>query len=170
MHALRQSAVLRKAGSVLSVADLRRLRCRPAENVERVIVLKLTLDSSESLEDAMRVLGALYGVTLIVSPDEHDATTSARKTAPKARRKSASKAAGSKKTVNRAPSAKKVQPDVPSTEAVAARSEQKTARRSGAALSHADVRSWARENGFTVSDRGRLPASVVTAYRNAQSA
>jgi hypothetical protein len=133
--------------------------------------LKLTLDSSEALEDAMRVLGALYGVTLVVSPDEQDATTSARKPTSKPGRKSANKPAGSKKTANRAPSAvKKAQPVVPSTKTAAARSEKKTARRSVAAASNAEVRSWARQNGFTVSDRGRLPASVVTAYRNTQSA
>jgi hypothetical protein len=136
-----------------------------------VIVLKLTLDSSEPLEDAMRVLGALYGVTLVVSPDDQDGTRSARKTATKPGKKSASKPAGSKGTVNRAPSAaRQARPVVPSTKTAAARSKQKTARRSVNASSNAEVRSWARQNGFTVSDRGRLPASVVTAYRNTQSA
>jgi len=124
-----------------------------------VIVLRLTLDSSEPLEDAMRVLGALYGVTLVVSPDDQDATSTARKTASTPGKKSANKPAGNKKTVNRAP-----------TDAKKARPEQKTARRSAGASSNAEVRSWARRNGLTVSDRGRLPASVVTAYRNAQNA
>jgi len=27
-----------------------------------------------------------------------------------------------------------------------------------------DIRAWARENGFTVSDRGRIPATVEAAY------
>lgn len=30
-----------------------------------------------------------------------------------------------------------------------------------------DVRAWARENGFTVSDRGRIPQKVVEAYEAA---
>jgi hypothetical protein len=28
----------------------------------------------------------------------------------------------------------------------------------------ADVRIWARDNGYTVSDRGRVPAEIKTAY------
>ena len=119
----------------------------------------------------MRVLGALYGVTLVVAPDEHDATTSATKTSTKPGRKSANKPAGTKKTVNRAPAAaKKARPLVPPTKTTAERPTQKTARRSVDPPSNAEVRSWARQNGFTVSDRGRLPASVVTAYRNTQNA
>jgi hypothetical protein len=31
-----------------------------------------------------------------------------------------------------------------------------------------EIRDWARENGFAVSDRGRLPAEVETAYQEAQ--
>lgn len=30
-----------------------------------------------------------------------------------------------------------------------------------------DMRNWARENGFKVSDRGRIPASVQEAYERA---
>ncbi|HJP69256.1 MAG TPA: Lsr2 family protein [Sphingomicrobium sp.] len=30
------------------------------------------------------------------------------------------------------------------------------------------IRAWARENGWAVSDRGRIPASVVAAYEQAQ--
>jgi len=132
--------------------------------------LKLTLDSTEPLEDAMRVLGALYGVTLVISPAEEVGTRSASATASKPSRKSASKPASSKKTGNRAGSAaKKAQPVASSTRASKPRSKQKTPQRSVAASSNADVRSWARQNGFTVSDRGRLPASVVTAYRNAKT-
>ena len=119
----------------------------------------------------MRVLGALYGVTLVVSPDEQDATRPARKTATKPDRRSASKPAGNQKTVKRAPSAaKQARPLMPSTEAATARSTQKTASRSVDAPSNAEVRSWARQNGLTVSDRGRLPASILAAHRNAQSA
>lgn len=32
------------------------------------------------------------------------------------------------------------------------------------------VRVWARENGFTVSERGRIPAEVVDAYRRGRPA
>jgi len=52
-----------------------------------------------------------------------------------------------------------------------------SARRSGSAPSrprrrsgqqdYSAIRSWARENGFQVSERGRVPASVVEAYEAA---
>lgn len=31
------------------------------------------------------------------------------------------------------------------------------------------VRQWARENGHTVSDRGRVPATIVDAYKSANA-
>lgn len=34
----------------------------------------------------------------------------------------------------------------------------------------AEVRAWARENGHEVPDRGRIPAELVDAYREAQAA
>lgn len=40
-------------------------------------------------------------------------------------------------------------------------------RRSGAGPKSSDIRAWARENGFTVSERGRIPAEVRDAYDNA---
>jgi hypothetical protein len=33
-----------------------------------------------------------------------------------------------------------------------------------------EIREWARENGFAVSDRGRLPGEVESAYQEAQRA
>src|SRR4051794_14127861 len=30
-----------------------------------------------------------------------------------------------------------------------------------------DVRAWARENGFTISERGRIPSNVIEAYQAA---
>lgn len=38
-------------------------------------------------------------------------------------------------------------------------------RSSGSAT--ADIRTWARENGVQVSDRGRIPAKVIAAYEAA---
>jgi Lsr2 len=40
--------------------------------------------------------------------------------------------------------------------------------RSGGKVDTKDVRQWATKNGYTVSDRGRLPANVLDAYRAAQ--
>lgn len=51
----------------------------------------------------------------------------------------------------------------------------RSGRRSGAARSQsrgsgesAAIRDWARENGFTVNERGRIPAEVREAYEKAR--
>ncbi|MDU0366888.1 Lsr2 family protein [Microbacterium sp. KSW4-17] len=36
----------------------------------------------------------------------------------------------------------------------------------GAGVDLVAVRTWARENGHTVSDRGRVPASIIDAYKS----
>lgn len=43
------------------------------------------------------------------------------------------------------------------------------ARTAVAAAGHdaSDIRAWAKENGYVVSDRGRVPASVKEAYESA---
>jgi hypothetical protein len=53
-----------------------------------------------------------------------------------------------------------------------ARKVGSTARRSGArsarkpsALNSVDIRNWARENGYDIKDRGRVPAGLVAKYR-----
>jgi len=101
----------------------------------------------------MRVLGALYGVTLVVSSDEQDASRPA-----------------TKRTTRRRPSpAKEARTGVPTADAEAGKSKPETALRSAGSPSNAEVRSWARQSGLRVSDRGRVPASVMTAYRNAHN-
>jgi hypothetical protein len=51
---------------------------------------------------------------------------------------------------------------------VSGRTRRSTARRSNAASTStsdtAKIREWARQNGYTVSDRGRIPSSVREAY------
>ncbi|MDX2375916.1 Lsr2 family protein [Microbacterium sp. LRZ72] len=42
-------------------------------------------------------------------------------------------------------------------------------RRGGARPDYTAVREWARANGHQVSDRGRVPASVLEAYEQAQN-
>lgn len=43
-------------------------------------------------------------------------------------------------------------------------------RRTSAHRRHsAEIRSWAKNNGFTVSDRGRIPAEVITRYNASHS-
>lgn len=128
--------------------------------------MRLTIDSSEALEDTLRVVGALYDVRLEVSSDPatgggadtgagsaDGSARGARGTRGGARRGRGNRAAG-----KRAPSR---------------RSRNGQAGADAGAdgqVSTAAVRSWARENGYTVADRGRVPAELVTAYRNAQPA
>lgn len=56
-------------------------------------------------------------------------------------------------------------------EAVRARQEQLRPRRrtSAPGYDQATVRAWARENGYTVAQRGSIPAPVVDAWRAAQN-
>jgi len=119
--------------------------------------LKLTIDSAEALEDTLRVVGALYNVTLEVSPGAGDNTrvgpSSGNGTSTPARSARASGARARRRSGGRARS----------RPARATKGENKQ-------VSTAAVRSWARENGYAVADRGRVPVEVVTAYRNAQPA
>jgi hypothetical protein len=109
--------------------------------------LRIRIDSTEPLEDVIRVVGAAYNVTLTVS------TTNGASTAPPAmtpKGRGRSRAATGKgaraKSNGRGRSAQQV-----------------------AKVSSEVLRSWARENGHTVSDRGRIPQAVVAAHRDAQT-
>src|SRR4051812_32567107 len=104
-------------------------------------VLKLTVDSSEPLEDALRVVGALYGVTLVVSQDAGAA--SPRTEAPTAKPK--------KRSLGAKPRTRK------GSATTGSGSRTRSAGSAGVA-STADVRSWARHTGLAVSSRGRVPA------------
>lgn len=111
--------------------------------------MRLTLDSGESLEDALRVVGALYNVQLSVTgdtPPDHGPTGSAD---------TSSQSAGPR--AGTAP-----------TSGGKRRRQRKPRQRSSA--SNADIRSWANDNGYQVSDRGRIPAAVVAAYNESRSA
>lgn len=44
-----------------------------------------------------------------------------------------------------------------------------TGRRGRGSLSAAAVREWARSEGYTIGDRGRIPSSIRTAYSEAQT-
>jgi hypothetical protein len=96
------------------------------------------------LEDAMRVLGALYGVTLVVSSEVPEARRPAQHSAVKRRKRKA---------------AMKPRTGAPAVDTGAGESV--------GSPSNAEVRAWARRTGLSVSDRGRVPASVLKEYRNA---
>jgi hypothetical protein len=114
--------------------------------------LKLTVDSTEPIEDALRVVGALYGVTIAVSEDGQYARKASQRRTSKPRK-------GSVGTNRRTRSG---EPDKASGRARKPKSSGSAAR-----PTNADVRSWARQTGLSVSERGRVPASVLAAYRDA---
>lgn len=43
-----------------------------------------------------------------------------------------------------------------------------TKRRRAGQVDYAPVRAWAKENGYSLADRGRVPAEVLDAYQAAQ--
>lgn len=108
--------------------------------------MRISIDSTEPLEDVIRLIEAVYDVTLSVAPATRPAKTT-RDTTPQPR---GGRRAASGKT-SRARSNGQGRPA--------------TQR---AKISNQELRSWARANGYTVSDRGRIPTSVVTAYHQAQ--
>ena len=112
--------------------------------------MKITIDSSEPLPDVLRVIGALYDVDLSVSDrsDPDQEATLTRTVGPSGAKKAARPASGPRPRG-------------------AARAKKTAAVRSSAPVSTLELRSWARQNGFTVSERGRVATKVVAAYRAA---
>ena len=108
--------------------------------------MKISIDSNESLEDVLRVVGAAYGVTLAVGSADATAEGTPASARPDLRSSRRSK---SRKASPRSSNGRGRSTD------------------GRASVSNAQLRSWARENGYTISDRGRVPVAVVTAYREA---
>lgn len=105
--------------------------------------MKVTLYSADSVEDALRVVGAMYGVTVVVAD-----------------------AAGIEVTASEQQSAPPRQQSRRADDSESRRSKRRGTKGKQAA-STADLRTWARANGHQVSDRGRIPASVLAAYQAA---
>jgi len=106
--------------------------------------MQLTIDSKERMEQVLRVVGSFYGVELAVlteaaQPASPIARSSRRQSqSPAGRRRAAAPAARG----GRGRAGRSATPDVKA------------------------VRAWARTNGYQVSDRGRIPNTVVAAYQN----
>lgn len=107
--------------------------------------MRISIDSSEPLEDVIRVIGALYNVTLTTESGEVATEPPAQAAEEKSRRNGQRRATPARSS-----------------------SRRRRSRSPIAKVSNSELRSWARENGHTVSDRGRIPASVSTAYLEAQ--
>jgi len=135
----------------------------------KATAVKLTLNSTEPLDDAMRVVGALYGVTLAVSADEAEEPPSIeeKNTSPAKMRKPARRRTPTGKTRTATTA---VRTDASAEDLREAEKTPPVPPAPDAAPSNAEVRTWARQSGLSISDRGRIPASVITAYQDAQSA
>ncbi len=119
--------------------------------------MKVTIDSSEPLQDALRVIGALYDVELVVSDGTDTGTGSEEPATPSVRGKGRR---GPSKKTSRSRAASRPRNTTPKKTAAA---------KSSAPVSTLELRSWARQNGFTVSERGRVATKVIAAYRAAHS-
>lgn len=121
--------------------------------------MKVTIDSSEPLTDTIRVIGALYNVTLTQADEstragEHDRNTTVSRSSARSHRKPA-------------PSAPKQAQRSPTPKSMPA-----AAARRAAVVKAADpgeIRTWAKTNGYTVNDRGPLAGTVRAAYAAAQN-
>ena len=109
--------------------------------------MQLTIDSNEPLERVLDVVGSMYGVQLVVSPEAPEEPVAA---APRTPRRSAPRA----------------RPGRSRGKPVPARSHRTrpTASTNTSPPDSATLRKWAQANGYPVKDRGRIPASVVAAY------
>jgi Lsr2 len=97
--------------------------------------VQLTIDSTQKLDDVIRVVGALYNVQLGVV----DATGP---TATVASSRSRSRSASSRGSATR-------------------RSGRRPSR---STASTAEVRAWAQTNGYQVNSRGRIPMTIKNAF------
>ncbi len=115
--------------------------------------MKVTIDSTEPLQDALRVIGALYDVTLTQpEPASNGATTTTRTT--RTRKPAATAGRGS---------ATQLSPQSAAPRGAGRRSRRAAA--TAAAPKTSEIRAWAQANGHQISDRGPLPAAVVAEYR-----
>jgi len=122
--------------------------------MEGCTTLKVTLDSTDPLSDALRVVGAMYNVTLVVDSTTSPLSDTSRPAARKASSRRTTKNAARK---GRAGDAKR---------STSGRGARRSAS-NGKAPAAPELRSWARGQGYQVGNRGRMPAAVLAAYREA---
>lgn len=99
--------------------------------------MQLTLDSKQPLTDVLRVVGALYGVTLTADAANHHTADTA--------------------VANRARSAR--------SRGTHSRSTVRGRGGTSGAASTADVRAWARAHDYAIGVKGPIPAAVVASYQ-----
>jgi hypothetical protein len=110
--------------------------------------MQLTIDSAEPLDHVLRVVESLYGVQLSATtktpPHKTARSSGARSTKPPSRR------------------------SAPRSTAKPAAATKRTAGRNAARTDPAIIRNWARANGHAIRDRGRVPATILAAYKSSR--
>jgi len=120
--------------------------------------MQLTIDSTEPLDRVLKVVSSLYGVELaVVSTSEQPAGESAARQKPSTPRAQTRRTA--KKSAPAAAPVRKTATGNGKTATGNGGSRQSPVNDLGA------VRSWARANGFQVSDRGRVSNAVLQAFK-----
>jgi hypothetical protein len=112
--------------------------------------VRLTIDSNDKLDQVLEAVGALFGVKVTTggeTPATDNSSASNGAAAPASRRRGAAK---------KAPASRG-----------AGRGRASSSRASRSRPDSGAVRAWAKENGYDVSDRGRIPSQVVNAYQEA---
>jgi hypothetical protein len=116
--------------------------------------MQVTIDSRDPLDKALRLVGSLFGVSLTVESGVEAAPVADTSTGRR-ERKRAEPQRGRGGRGGRGGAAATPRP-------------RKTAVSTTPDL--AAVRTWAREQGLQVSDRGRVSNAVLEAYRQRESA
>jgi len=144
--------------------------------------MQLTIDSNEPLDRVLKVVSSLYGVELaLVSTSgefqTESATAPAAVSAPRSRNRRVAKTSPAKTSPAKTSPAKASPAGTsPAKVSPAGTSSAKTspaqkpvagqgASRRSSVTDLAAVRSWARANGFKVSDRGRVSNAVLKAFQ-----
>ena len=110
--------------------------------------MKVTIDATDSLSDTIRVINALFDVTLAQVDGDNGRTATARRSAPPRK----PEASASKR----------------STAKVSNRPVRRNRSTSPTPASASEIRAWARANGHVVRDRGTIPAAIREAFEAAQ--
>ncbi len=110
--------------------------------------MKVTIDATDSLSDTIRVINALFDVTLAQVDGDDGRTAPARRSAP--------------------PRKPEASPSKRSNAKVSNRSVRRNRSTSPAPASASEIRAWARANGHVVRDRGTIPAAIREAFEAAQ--
>lgn len=121
--------------------------------------MRLTIDSTDDLDRVLEVVGSLFGVRVQVAPySPADAATTTQPTP--AGSSTPSRRTAARRTTARGTTAR-------GTTARRGRRASSISETANRKASTAQVRQWARESGLQVSDRGRIPATVLEAYQAA---